>query len=329
MLRLARDGDMRTRLTAMRDGQAAVRVAAVGAGLRTGILDATREASGTPAAIAARAGWTGEATVLGLLHVLASLGLVSERDGHWRTTRHGRLLLEDDVARAAYEGFSDFHTGLYDDLEHQLAGGPRRRDVAEKGDVIARLSRAMDPFVRDVLTREVGDRQPRRVLDVGCATGTHLAHAMRLLPEATGVGIEVDPAAAAMARRTLDEAGLGDRVDVVEGDVRESLGDVAEFDLALLANVVYYLPVDERVPLLRSVSDRVVPGGAVVVVTTALTDATFSRHFDLLLRTQEGAMSLPGLDQLCAQLREAGLVPGRPRRVAPGEPLTAVVATKP
>lgn len=329
MLRLARDGDVRTRLRAMRDAQAAVRLAAVGAGLRTGLLDAARDAPGTPAQLGAHGGWTDEATVRGLLHVLASLGLVSERHDRWRVTRRGRLLLEDDVARAAYDGFSDFHTGLYGGIELRLADGPRRRDVVEKGDVIARLSKGMDPFVLDVLTKEVRERQPHRILDVGCATGTHLAHMLRLSPTASGVGIDVDHAAAAMARRTVADAGLGDRAEVVEGDVREVLGPGGGFDLALLANVVYYLPLDERVPLLRSVADRVVVGGAVVVVTTALTDATFSRHFDLLLRSQEGAMGLPDLDQLRDQLRRAGLVPGKTHRVAPGDPLTAVVATRP
>jgi hypothetical protein len=65
------------------------------------------------------------------------------------------------------------------------------------------------------------------------------------------------------------------------------------------------------------------------VVTTALDDSMFSRHFDLLLRAQDGAMELPPMDMLAEQLRSAGLTPGRPRRISPGEPLTAVVATKP
>jgi hypothetical protein len=39
-------------------------------------------------------------------------------------------------------------------------------------------------------------------------------------------------------------------------------------------------------------------------------------------------MELPAIDVLADQLRAAGLTPGKPRRIAPGEPLTAVVATK-
>jgi hypothetical protein len=151
---------------------------------------------------------------------------------------------------------------------------------------------------------------------------------LRSLPEATGVGVEVDAAAAALARTALADAGLDGRAQVVEGDVRALDPTPEEFDLALVANVVYYLPEPERVPVLRAVAERVRRGGVVLVVSTTLEDSMFSRHFDLLLRAQEGSMGLPSTDLLCRALREAGLEPGPPRRIAPGEPLTAVTAVR-
>ena len=54
-----------------------------------------------------------------------------------------------------------------------------------------------------------------------------------------------------------------------------------------------------------------------------------SRHFDLLLRAQAGAMELPDADDLVDQLRAAGLQPEPPQRIAPGTPLVAVRATLP
>jgi cyclopropane fatty-acyl-phospholipid synthase-like methyltransferase len=200
--------------------------------------------------------------------------------------------------------------------------------VVDKGEVIARLSGMMDPFVLGAVDRELREHAPARVLDVGCGSGSHLAHMLRSLPEATGVGVEVDAAAAALARTALAEAGLDGRAQVVEGDVRALDATPEEFDLALVANVVYYLPEPERVPVLRAVAERVRRGGVVLVVSTTLEDSMFSRHFDLLLRAQEGAMGLPSTDLLCRALREAGLEPGPPRRIAPGEPLTAVTAVR-
>jgi SAM-dependent methyltransferase len=329
-LRLVRGGDVRARLTSVRDGQAAVRMAAVGAGLRTGLLDFLHGSPETTTGLARRGGWSDESVVEALLRVLAGMGLVRSAYGGWHLTRRGRAVLEDDVVRATYEGFSDYHVGLYQEIEQQLTGGPARRDIIEKGDVIARLSRVMDPFVLDALSHEVERRRPRRVLDVGCGSASHLVHMLELSPGAAGIGIEADRAAAALARASVVHHGLTERVEIVEGDAREVLDASTEaFDLALLANVIYYLPLGDRVPLLRAVADHMEPGGAVMVVTTALTDAVFSRHFDLLLRTQEGDMGLPDMAVLADQLRAAGLAPGKPRRIAPGEPLTVVVATRP
>lgn len=329
LLRLARSGDVRARVASVRDGQAAVRLAAVGAGLSTGLLDLLRESPDSTEGLAKRAGWTAPGILEGLVRVLSAMGLVRGGPERWQLTRRGRAVLEDDAVRATYEGFADYHTGLYRDIEQQLSGGAPRRDIVEKGDVIARLSRVMDPFVLDALSREVEQRRPHRVLDVGCASGSHLAHMLRLAPYAEGVGIEKDPAAAAMARETLAGGELSGRAEVVEGDARDVLGpSMGSFDLVLLGNVIYYLPLFERVHLLRTVAERLEPGGAVMVVSTALSDATFSRHFDLLLRAQEGDMELPDMDVLADQLRAAGLTPGKPRRIAPGEPLTAITATR-
>jgi SAM-dependent methyltransferase len=329
ILKLLRGGHARARLSAFMDGQAAVRVAAVGAGLETGLLPALRSSPATVSALATRCGWADVHLVEGLLHVLAGIGLVRVSGGRWSLARRGRAVLEDEVVRAAYEGFSDYHVALYRELDKQLAGGPGRHDVTDKGDVVARLSQAMDPFVLDVLDARLERHRPSRILDIGCGSGHHLAHLLRALPEAEGVGIEPDAAAAALARGTFEQSGLAERTQVVEGDVREVLDDLGSFDLVLLANVVYYFPFAQRVPLLRSIAERLTDDGSLVVVTHALTRATFSRHFDLLLRAQEGEMGLPDLDVLLQQLRDAGLAPGKPRRIAPGEPLTAVVATRP
>jgi SAM-dependent methyltransferase len=329
VLKLLRGGHARARLSAIRDGQAAIRVAAVGAGLDTGVLGTLHASPATAATVATRCGWVDADLVECLLHVLAGIGLVRVSGGRWTLTRRGRAVLEDEVVKAAYEGFSGYHVGLYREIGQQLAGGSGRRDVTEKGDLIARLSQAMDPFVLDVLDAQLKRRRPGRVLDIGCGAGHHLVHLLRAVPEAEGVGVEPDTAAAALARATFDNSGLTERTQVVEGDVREVLGpDLGSFDLVLLANVVYYFPVAERIPLLRSIAERLTDDGSIVVVTNALTRATFSRHFDLLLRVQEGEMGLPDLDVLLQQLRAAGLTPGKPRRIAPGEPLTAVVATR-
>jgi SAM-dependent methyltransferase len=194
---------------------------------------------------------------------------------------------------------------------------------------------AEQPGRGGVPVRTVTERRPRRVLDIGCGAGLHLAAMLEAAPDATGVGVDVDPDAAALARRTLSERGLADRASVEAVDIQRALaagrpGALTDgIDLALLANVIYYVPVHERVELLRAVARLLAPGGALVVVTTVAGPQLFSRHLDLLLRAQEGRMELPVVDVLLGQLREAGLQPDPPERIGPpGAALSAVTAIR-
>ena len=328
LLTLLRSGDLRTRLRVTRDGQAAIRLGLGAAALDTGVLDALAGGPATTAELARRVGAAGEDLLAAFLRVLAAAGLAREEGGRWSLAAGGRAVVDDDLVRASYEAFAGFHTGLYRELGPVLAGGSRRRDVVEQGGVIARVSAAFEPFVDAVLRETVAAGAPRRVLDVGCGAGLQLATMLAAAPGAEGVGVDTDEDAAALARRTLADRGLAERAQVLRADVRD-LAAESPFDLVLLANVVYYVPAGERVALLRSLAELLAPGGILLVVTTAATPQLVSRHFDLLLRAQQGAMELPEVDLLVDQLREAGLEPAAPRRIAPGTPLVAVSAVRP
>jgi SAM-dependent methyltransferase len=325
LVRTLRAGDTRGRLNALRTARPALTLAVTGAALRTGLLEELR----TPTSatdLASRRGWDGPLTEA-LLRSFAAHGLLRQTPQGWRTSTQGERILADDIVRATHEAFAEYHTGLYRDIESQLVTGGDRQDIELDGELIARLSRFMDEFVLAELDRVVRQRQPTRVLDVGCGAAAHLRHLLHRAPQATGIGVETDEAAAELAKAGVQGEGLAGRAEIVGADVRDFLGarPDARFDLVLLANVVYYIPPDERVALLTALAGRLDEGGRLLVVTTALTDDSFSRHFDLLLRAQRGAAELPDMGVLADQLRRAGLVPEPPRRIAPGEPLTALL----
>jgi cyclopropane fatty-acyl-phospholipid synthase-like methyltransferase len=180
----------------------------------------------------------------------------------------------------------------------------------------------------------VRDRAPGRILDVGCGKALELAAMLEAAPGARGVGIDVDAGAVELAGRTLVERGLTDRAHVVHTDVRaaaeDRTGPLAEpFDFALLANVLYYLPMDQRVGFLRGVVDLMAPGGTLFVTTTVAAPQFFSRHFDLLLQSQEGEMELSDARTIADQLRQAGLVRGKVQPLVAGLPIVTVTATLP
>jgi SAM-dependent methyltransferase len=330
--KLLRTGDLRARLRATRDGIAGIRLHVAAAALGTGVLDALAAGGASTADLARGTGASDERLLDAFLRVVAAAGLVrGGGGGPWRLTGRGRAVIDDPLVRASYEGFSGLHTAVYRDLGPLLAGGPRRRDIAESGELIARLSGGFEPLVVGALSRAVAERGPRRVLDVGCGGALELSAMLAAAPEAEGVGIDVDAGAVELAGRTLASRALTDRAQVLHLDVREAAAHPSlarPFDFALLANVLYYLPVPERVAFLRTVRELLAPGGVLFLVTTVAAPQFFSRHLDLLLRAQEGQMELSDADTLAEQLRLAGFAPGPARPVAVGTPVVTLAAER-
>jgi len=88
-------------------------------------------------------------------------------------------------------------------------------------------------------------RPGARALEAGCGAGGALLAAAARRPEARFTGVERDPAALALARENIALNGLGDRVEVVAGDVavRFSGLGLEPFDAAM-ANPPFFDDAD-------------------------------------------------------------------------------------
>jgi predicted O-methyltransferase YrrM len=107
----------------------------------------------------------------------------------------------------------------------------------ETGRLLAVLCRALDP----------------RVLEVGTAIGYSTLHMAEQLSEGRVVTLERDPGRAGQARDLWARAGVSERIELVEGDARETIpGLEGPFDLLFVdAQKVDYRDYIERaLPLL-------------------------------------------------------------------------------
>ncbi len=81
--------------------------------------------------------------------------------------------------------------------------------------------------------REMEGRSVQRVADIGCGIGSVLLMNAWSFPDATVVGVEAQAISAELARRSIAWNGVGGRVSVIDGDLRDprALDGVAPCDL--------------------------------------------------------------------------------------------------
>lgn len=116
------------------------------------------------------------------------------------------------------------------------------------------------------LLPELRLRPGHRVLDLGCGRG---ATSVFLAREAGVEVVAVDRwVAAAEVRGVVDAAGVGDRVSVVQADVRELPFGEEEFDAIVSIDSFEYFGTD--VHLLPALLRVLRPGGSIAMTTPAL-----------------------------------------------------------
>ena len=132
----------------------------------------------------------------------------------------------------------------------------------ETGRFLAALCRALDPVV----------------LEVGTAIGYSTLHMAERLSSGRVVTLEVDPDRARQAREVWDRAGVADRIELVEGDARETIGGLSgPFDLLFVdaAKDEYERYIELAEPLLSEravlVIDNLLMSGEVALPADAET----------------------------------------------------------
>jgi release factor glutamine methyltransferase len=126
-------------------------------------------------------------------------------------------------------------------LERRLQDEPISRILGRSGFYGLKLTvtpEVLDPradtenLVDAALTflREKQVSRPR-ILDLGTGSGAILCAVLRSAPDAYGLGVDLSPAACAVARKNLERCGLAGRSSIICGDWADAIG--ASFDLVV------------------------------------------------------------------------------------------------
>jgi SAM-dependent methyltransferase len=329
-IRVARSGDLGALLSLPRVLPPYYRVCFLAAAAQSGLL---RRLAGGPVALERLADErVGDPALRDGLEAWLDLGaaLGALRRGPGGYGLRGRLAralgdLDRDAVAALIEEAGALHHRWITEAPARMRDGRPFELNDVPGELIARSSRTVEPFVREAVEDAVPARGAVRLLEIGCGSGVHIRHAAERNSALTAVGLDLEPAVVAMARENVRAWGLAARVRIDEGDVRRQT-PTGDFDIATLHNNIYYFPVAERVALLSHVGGFLRPGGRLVVTTACRGGSPATEILNVWGALTAGCGRLPGRDELAEQLRAAGCSAVRSRRLIPGERFYAFVA---
>ncbi|HEU0094071.1 MAG TPA: class I SAM-dependent methyltransferase [Vicinamibacteria bacterium] len=189
-----------------------------------------------------------------------------------------RLLASPDDAYFL-GGFPQVHLSvaedyrLYPELFRSGAVHPYQEHSQGFLEDVAGASRSLPRMFLDVAAQKLPDLLRRleaggRVLDVGCGAGHALATLAERFPSVTGVGIEIEPVSAEMARALLRSRGLAARIDVRSGWEPAADFDSA-FDVVTQFLVLHEIRPELKDDILARCARALRPGGTLVLFDEA------------------------------------------------------------
>jgi SAM-dependent methyltransferase len=267
------------------------------------------------------------------LWIGSELGELSRRGEVFGVRGRRSLALADGdrLLSAHYRSMLEYQVGPYGSLDQLLRSdaGEGRSDLSRYADDIAQVSLAAAPFVSSFVRQAVAEVHPENVLDVGCGTGVYTRVVLDADAHAHVEGIDLAEEVIEGARRDLDRAGYGSRVDLHVGDVRRwTPGSARRFDLVMLLNNIYYFDQPTRAALYQDMGALLTERGQLLIVSMLAPGSVAAAHLHFMLTCQAAPSSLPGRAEIEGDLATAGFRIVANEVLVPTEPFIGLRATR-
>ena len=319
-------------LSVMKDWQAFLRMHFLFAAYESGLLAALKIPCGKESLIEAL-GVKRPDLLDALLDMGRALGELTVKNGLFAIRgKRSKAVISDkgDIIAAMIQANVTYYSDAYRHIARRLKGGALGDDLEEIGDLVARFSKGVAPVIRKFVSAVVSGKSSMRVLDVGCGSGVHLRSVYTANVNASGIGMDIDPAVVCQATENIAQWGLKDRFEIFHGDIRNPPAGVSgSFDLITLYNVLYYFNRQDRNALLGRVRSMLSPGGALAVVMNFHSQGRdiAAANLNVVNCSLKGLTPLPGLDEMTALLKQAGFSEIKIHHFLPASTFCGIVAS--
>jgi SAM-dependent methyltransferase len=236
---------------------------------------------------------------------------------------------QGDALAAVVQASITYYNAAYRHLPERMRGAPLGDDLCEIGEIVARFSKISKPILNGYVKSLVPASGPFRILDVGCGSGFVLKTVSESNKTASGIGIDVDAKVVMQAKRNLDKWGLHDQFDILTGDIN-SHGNTLQggFDLITAFNLIYYLPLNERLKLFTLLRSLLSDGGCLCLVNNFQSKGRdpAAANLNIVNCSLKNLTALPSLSQIKSLLTDCGFNRIRSTRFMPGSEFYGMLA---
>lgn len=230
-----------------------------------------------------------------LLDGLISIGLVELEQGRYRNTPEASTYLVEDtpVSLARFARLKLQHMGALSDLAEVVrVGGPVKDVVVEVANnphweeivkAIAAQSVPAAGIAADVL--KLADAGAISILDVGGGSGIYSGIWLSANPAARATQLDWEPINA-IARRLLDERGVGERFTTLDGDFHTTDFGTAAYDVAVYSHIAHQEGPQDNIEVFTRLRQALKPGGALVVCDYVVDDDRGGPAFPLIFASE-------------------------------------------
>ncbi|MDT8997729.1 class I SAM-dependent methyltransferase [Paucibacter sp. APW11] len=247
-------------------------------------------------------------------------GELALSDGRYRLKgKLSRLLAQprNGISASLFEEVTRYHYDAILQAPRKLRDNDSYTLDDQDGELIARSSRILEPFVEEAVDWAFAGRRPRSVLEVGCGAGHYLRYMKQIAPQLEVSAIDYQASVVDAARRNLSGWGVND-VLVEHADVF-SLDDSQRYELITLHNNIYYFAADRRDALLRKVRSLLAPSGRLLLTSSCQGGSPAVAALHLWWSLSDVPGGLPDKRQLQQQLLDSGFTDVQLKQLLPGE----------
>lgn len=258
--------------------------------------------------------------LLAWLDLGVSLGeLVKEQNRYSISGKFSKELLKpaNDTWKAFFQARVEIFYNYIINTPDQLKRHKRFVFSQSYGELFARSSRTVEPFLLDIVDALIPQTGACSLLEVGCGSGIYIKRACDRNPQLKAVGLELQEKVADFARDNAAVWQIANRVVIEAQDIRDYSAE-NNYDVITFFNLIYYFPVDERTDVLRKLKALLRPGGQVALTTLCKMNEPSIQLMNLWSSMTEGCGSLPTPEEIIDQFEKAGFAELQTEKLMPG-----------